>query len=113
MKSIFDGWSSNTQCFVCASELSPDHDSTKKKWCAFGYGYLRRVWCDDSEIRREWDETCERIAPLLRERFPESFPLDLTSHSVVVKANDVLRLPAELFVSLDYESQQIANEICI
>jgi hypothetical protein len=113
IKSIFDGWTSRKQCF---GPLIDDGG----RYCAMGWGYARQRDMGAKDPTKAWHATCQRIAPLLKERFPELSkkkaetccscvtPEEKAVH-VVVYANDFLHVPAEVFLSLDREAQETAR----
>ncbi len=89
-RSAFEGWTKEKQCFGLL------HDS-ERRMCAIGWLELHIASYTD------FQRTIHRIAPLLRERFPGIDPRSNVD-TVIVFANDVLRLDPEVFRSLDQEA---------
>jgi hypothetical protein len=95
-RSLFEGWTKEKQCF------GPFHDSGRR--CAMGWLHQ---WIN-TEL---YFATIRRVAPLLRERFPEipvedcfdSDPAKQATYALIY-ANDQMRLDPEVFRSLDQEA---------
>ena len=101
MKSLFDGWTPERQCFGPFQEGD--------KFCAIGWLRNASGYSDAAA------ETIRRVADGLESRFPEltakaagCYESDDREHRptfIVVVANDQLRLHPEIFRSLDLDGQ--------
>lgn len=101
MRSIWQGWTSEKQRFV----NSEDEPVDPSKDCAVQYPLRRTPFRLQPAKLVELEEVARRIVPMIQERFPGHDEKLTPDCEGLIYANDVLRLQAEVFVSLDLESQ--------